>query len=404
MSHISNFWSNKTQTNPDTRVNCCGCSGCVNKCPTDAIKMVCDEEGFYYPTVDHSKCVDCGACVRTCPIADKTVPNGEYLATYAGYAADKPTLLKCTSGGFATMLSLDYVKNGGTVVGVSYSDDCVKAVYSIAHTKQEIMAFAGSKYVQSEKNDIFKQTEQELKTGRQVLFVGCPCDVHALKLFLNKEYDNLCTIELVCMGVSTYKLAEDYIRYAEKKYKAKLISVNARSKKKGWFVPHLEEVYDNGKVECNTLFGNYLGYGMQVYNRPSCFKCKFRDTSGSGDIRIGDFWGIRDTDPYWNKDGVCCIFVRTKKGADAVKSLENAGYRLFETTYAAATVGNMSSLKNKSDKYWYRREKFSKVFRKKGLIAACRAVGSIHFWSKRIIPERWHASVKKIYHILLDKR
>ena len=30
--------------------------------------MVEDEEGFEYPQIDESKCIDCCQCVRVCPI------------------------------------------------------------------------------------------------------------------------------------------------------------------------------------------------------------------------------------------------------------------------------------------------------------------------------------------------
>ena len=63
------------------------------------------------------------------------------------------------------------------------------------------------------------------------------------------------------------------------------------------------------------LFGTYYGYGFQVYNRPSCLRCSFRGTNGIGDVRIGDFWGYKETDEYWNPKGVSCIFVRNKKRA-----------------------------------------------------------------------------------------
>ncbi len=404
MSRIQNLWKEENQTVVEKRSDCCGCDSCATKCPKQAITMQYDDEGFLYPRINTDLCVSCGACVRACPLCDEQIPNADYLSVYAGYTPDKEILAQTTSGGFATQLALSYVQSNGIVVGVSYAEDLIHARYEIAETEVDVLRFAGSKYVQSEKYGIYTEVEARLKAGAKVLFTGCPCDIHALHKYLGRDYENLCTVELVCMGVSTPSLAEDYVAYAEKKNRSKLVSINARSKRKGWFVPHLEEQYENGKIKCHTLFGTYLGYGMQVYNRPSCFSCKFRGTSGSGDIRIGDFWGIHDTDPYWNADGVCCIFARTEKGMAAIRQLERDGYKLFKADYRAATMGNMSSVKNKSDTYVQRREKFSRVYRKRGLIAACRATGTVSFWSKRIIPERWHASVKKMYHTVLDRK
>ena len=42
--------------------NCCGCSACDHICGRKAIQMQQDDEGYKYPVVDKSKCVDCGMC------------------------------------------------------------------------------------------------------------------------------------------------------------------------------------------------------------------------------------------------------------------------------------------------------------------------------------------------------
>ena len=44
------------------KVKCCGCESCKQVCAHDAITMVEDEEGFRYPKIDKSKCVNCGLC------------------------------------------------------------------------------------------------------------------------------------------------------------------------------------------------------------------------------------------------------------------------------------------------------------------------------------------------------
>ena len=241
-------------------------------------------------------------------------------------------------------------------------------------------------------------------TKKTVLFVGCPCDVSALKLFLGKEYENLFTCELVCMGVTSYKIAEEYKEYTEKKNKAKLTFINARSKKNGWFVPHLEEHFDNGKTKLTTLFGSYYGYGFQVYNRPSCFQCRYRDKNGVADFRVGDFWGIKETDEFWNPNGVSCIFVRTERGLALLKEIEKRGFKLFETDYEKATVNNMSSLHNKAEKYIVLREKFARIYQEEGLVRACKKTESFSVKLKRMLPKRMRAFAKKIYHKLHDKK
>ena len=47
---------------------CCGCTACYAVCPQKAIRMVEDEEGFEYPSIDVGKCICCHKCVEVCPM------------------------------------------------------------------------------------------------------------------------------------------------------------------------------------------------------------------------------------------------------------------------------------------------------------------------------------------------
>ena len=394
-----------THTLPN-KENCCGCSVCAASCPRRAITMRYDAEGFSYPAVEDALCVDCGLCAAACPNNHTEGLTRPFSKVYGGYSTDAEVMENCTSGGFVTELSRAVIRTGGAVAGVRYAEDFVKAVYDIAEDEAGLRAFMGSKYVQSEKGDIYARVKALLDApeGRTVLFVGCPCDVAGLSRFLRKEYANLLTCELVCMGVTSYRIAEDYKAYTEKKNGSPLVFINARSKKNGWYVPHLEERFENGKTKLTTLFGTMYGYGFQVYNRPSCFGCHYRGQNGVGDFRVGDFWGIKPEDPFWNEKGVSCIFVRTEKAEHYLDTLAEAGFRLYETTYETATENNMSSYKNKGEKYLRLREKFAGVYRVKGLCAACKRTESVTVKLKRILPAGIQPALKRLYHRLHDKK
>ena len=398
------MWIDKNKTREDLNRNCCGCSACSNVCPKSAIQMVYDEEGFVYPKVNEDICVECGACVKICPICAEHIPQEDYLETYAGYSTNAEIMSNCTSGGFVTELSQHIIHQGGVVYGVAYDESYVRSQYIRVETEEGLKVLMGSKYVQSEKKDIYLKVKQDARAGRLVLFVGCPCDIAALKLFLKTEYENLYTCELVCMGVTSYKIAEDYKNYTEKKHSSKLVYINARSKKRGWFVPQLEERFENGKEKLSTLFGTYYGYGFQVYNRPSCFQCRYRNKSGFADFRVGDFWGIKQTDPFWNPEGVSCIFVRTERGQQVMNELKEKGFQLFITDYDTATINNMSSRVNKPIKYQELRKKFAYEYREHGLIKACKATESMPVKIKRYAPQRVQWLLKRIYHVLRDTR
>ena len=50
------------------------CTLCSERCPTDAITLVSDEEGqVAHPKVDAAKCVGCGRCENYCPAERKAI-------------------------------------------------------------------------------------------------------------------------------------------------------------------------------------------------------------------------------------------------------------------------------------------------------------------------------------------
>ncbi len=367
--------------------------------------MQYDKEGFRYPVVNENLCVACGLCEKKCPAYDTSYISSPYLKTFAGYTTNLDILMNTTSGGFATALSKLAIDNGYTVAGVKYNQDFIKSEYTIVDTNEGLDALRGSKYVQSEKNGIFKSIKFLLKGGRKVLFIGCPCDIAGLYSVVgNLDTDNLLTCELVCMGVTSPGIAEKFRSYVETKYKRKLTYICARSKRNGWFVPTLEMRFEEGGTKTEPLFASYYGRGFQIYNRPSCFNCKYRGATGMADIRIGDFWGIKREDPFWNKNGVSCIFAKTEKGLSAIQKLSYSGYYIYEVDYTTATTNNMSSVKNKGRKYEELRNEFARIFLEKGLVEACRQTADMGFRLKRIIPASVQPIIKKVYHLIRDKK
>ena len=403
MPSINNFWISDVETDYYAREKCCGCSACENICPKQAVSMRYDREGFLYPIVDSNKCISCGKCIKVCPMVNSPTQTA-YLHTYAGYSKRIDIIEKCASGGTCTAVSRYVIACGGMVFGVCYQNDYIKAEYSKAQTMEELDIFMTSKYVQSTKNHVFTEVKNELNTNRLIAFIGCPCDVSALHLFLGKEYDNLLTVELVCMGVTNYKVAEAYIMPRVKKW-GPLIKLNSKGKKYGWFVPCLEEVYESGKHLTKGFFGTYYGYGFTKFQRPSCAQCPYRGEIGRGDIRTGDFWGIKRTDEYWNPRGVSCIFARTEKGTKVLNELKNQDFALFEVAYEKASVNNnMHKSKNYTEEKYKARKRFVNTFFAKGLNSACREKATLEFWIKHFVPTCFANTLKHIRHTITDIR
>ena len=55
-------------TASNTMHTCTSCGVCAAICPTEAISMQLDEQGFYRPQVDEAQCVDCSLCTKVCYI------------------------------------------------------------------------------------------------------------------------------------------------------------------------------------------------------------------------------------------------------------------------------------------------------------------------------------------------
>ena len=154
---------------------CCGCEACVQKCPRNCIEMKADREGFFYPTVDTSECIECGLCNKVCPMQTKS--HQDYNAmpkAYAAFVRDDEIRRKSSSGGLFTALASQVIKRNGCVFGAVMSKDCKNVFHTEAQSLSELAAMRGSKYVQSRILDTYKCVEKELKNHRWVLFSGTP--------------------------------------------------------------------------------------------------------------------------------------------------------------------------------------------------------------------------------------
>lgn len=404
MAHIENFWINAAITNPDNRKNCCGCTACASICGKDAIVMQADEEGFLYPWINEKKCVDCGLCVKVCPITNKCEDNSHYIKAYGGYSTNERIINSCASGGIATALSIATIEKGGVVFGVQFNKEYDAAEYAKVDNIDDLWNLCSSKYVQPNKSGIYADVRAELQTGKAVLFVGCPCDVAGLKRFLRKGYENLLTCELFCAGVTTNKVLKDYRTYRECKVGSKLMAFNVRNKEKGWFVQHIKEEYENGKIFYKNHFGTYLGHGFLTFRRPSCYSCQYKQNTTLCDIKVGDFWGIKDTDPFWNPKGVSVILAKAQKGMEALQSLKE--FNLYEINHTKATINNHGFMTLPGSDLELRREKFGRIYIEegKGLEAACKATAPLGFWIKHYVPSSLHSMMKKLYHAIIDKK
>lgn len=210
--------------------DCCGCYACIQKCPKQCIKMESDEEGFEYPIIDKEQCINCGLCNKVCPqttLSDSKQP----INIYAIKHPDQEIQLQSSSGGAFSLIAEWVIQKGGIVFGAIF-DDNWNVIHGYTESISGLEKLRMSKYVQSKIGLSFIHTENFLKRGKIVMFVGTPCQIHGLKLFLRKDYENLITVDFVCHGVPSPKIWETYLNKTAKLNNIQQISF--RNKKLGW--------------------------------------------------------------------------------------------------------------------------------------------------------------------------
>ena len=304
--------------------DCCGCTACASICPHSAIEMKPDVLGFKYPEVDKNKCVDCGLCDKVCAFNDnydKSLNLPEPIA-YAARHKEMSEIMKSRSGAAFVAVSDWILENGGVVYGAGYKGHFV-VTHKRATTKEERDEFCGSKYVQSDLTDVFKQVKDDLKNGLIVMFSGTPCQTSGLNSFIGKTLrKNLYLVDIVCHGTPGATMWRDYLDYLEKKYRRKIVAVNFRDKINHGWTAHKESVLFDG-FTCFTSF-TYVFY-QHISFRMSCGDCHFCNLTRPSDLTLADYWGWQRTDNQFNADDKGCslVLLNTEKGKELFETVKD---------------------------------------------------------------------------------
>lgn len=283
---------------------CTGCMACVDICPKSAIKVE-DSLDAYNAVIDEALCVNCNICHKICQ-NNQEIKTERPIAWYQGWAKSQALRAGSSSGGVAAVLSRVFIKKYGTVCSCTFQNGEFKFVF--ANSADELDQFAGSKYVKSNPVGVYKKIKTKLKVGEKVLFIGLPCQIAAVKLYIGKEYeDELFTVDLICHGTPSPKLLEMFLN--EHKYSLKTIE-NIQFRKKTVF--HL---YENFKgIEPDRVQDSYTYAFLNCVDyTENCYDCKYAQLGRVSDITIGDSWGSK-LETEEQQKGVSLILCQTEKG------------------------------------------------------------------------------------------
>ena len=324
---------------------CTGCNMCVSVCPEQAISLSTDAFGFWYPLIDNSVCIDCGACSRLCPVYGVDVDErfNEPVA-YAGWNTHDEIRKNSSSGGVFTALGEFILNMGGVLYGAAYVDDL-----SVEHIRvsspEKLYRLQGSKYVQSLiRPEIYESLKRDLEAGMPVLFSGTPCQTAGVESLFGK-YNNLVTVDVVCHGVPSPASYKAYLQ--EVSSRGKVAGINMREKSHGWDKFHLVVYFENGNK--SDLWFNDDPWGKSfvrnLFLRESCYACEFKKYKRCADISLGDFWEAargehREFDD--NDKGTSVVLVNSEKGIKLIEALSGCNLQSIsyewipERTYAVA--------------------------------------------------------------------
>lgn len=311
---------------------CTGCSACQQACPSGAISMVSDDEGFIRASVDIEMCIHCNLCNKVCPVAEgKEKSPSDFISAYAAWNGNIAELKLSSSGGIFSLLANKILSQGGVVCGAVY-DSMGHIHHTIAETTEDLSRMRGSKYVQSDMQSCFSRIRDLLKAGREVLFSGTGCQVGGLKSYLRKEYPNLLTLEIICEGTPSPGVWERHLHYLCPDMK-ELHYLSFRDKAYGWtqtlVVDYTSKKGKRNKIAIPAAQEPYIKAMFAAISQArNCYACRFREGRSGADIIIGDLWALRIVSPEAKPEcGASVILCNSARGAQFMEDLKvHMGY------------------------------------------------------------------------------
>ncbi len=296
---------------------CTGCGLCQS---VKNVKFNIDENGFNIPELsDEMK----DFCQKVCPaggassdLMDQDNIWGKYVSTYIGWSQDSNIRKSASSGGIITALCCWLLENKYVDGIIQTKEDSTTTVYStktvVSRNKQEVCECVGSRYSISSPLTNLKEL---IRKGERYAFVGKPCDISALRLYMKNDLDManaiIYTFSFFCAGVPSVKAQKELLKKLGCKDEKDCLKLSYRGN--GW--PGATSLhYKDGKVsEMSYIeaWGGILGRNV----RKSCRFC-FDGVGDFADVSCGDAWHLNsDNTPDFNEhDGQNIIFARTAKG------------------------------------------------------------------------------------------
>lgn len=317
---------------------CSGCGVCKASCPVNAIEMVRDDYGFSYPITNKNVCIDCHICEKVCRFREdgSIHRKGFPIKAYIARSKDDRILRKSSSGGMFSIISDHIINHGGIVYGATFSDEFF-VVHDRAMSASERDKMCGSKYVQSDLLKIYDSICSDLHENKYVGFFGTPCQCVAIDSFLKQkrvDTNKLLMVDLICHGVMSPKIWNDYLNFVKEKYEiGEIKKINFRDKKYGsgynMSIIGTKSIYH--KADTTDPFIKLFTRNLGI--RISCFNCPMKRMDRESDITIGDFQKSEMYFPeFADGKGNSAVLLNSEKGMDVFEKCA------FDLYYKEASI------------------------------------------------------------------
>lgn len=310
--------------------NCMECNNCVISCNHNAIKLKNDFWGRPYPSINNEACVGCKMCERNCP--ENTKSTLQRLLPDKCYAviANKDTLEKSSSGGFATVLSRYCIRQGGIVVGASF-DSFPYCKHIIVDKVEDLKRIQKSKYIYSHLDSVLKELKGVIRNdpNKRIVFFGVPCQIAAAKNIL-KNNSNILYVEILCHGTMPDFIFPKYIKGIENSFNINGVDFLFRGDKTNsdYLVFQKPQIIYAGNkgIELTKWYKWYLVSFLEGYAyKTKCYHCNYVGRERIGDITIGDFWGLGNETPFNHdqNEGVSVVLINTENGKKIFNEIQS---------------------------------------------------------------------------------
>lgn len=312
------------QTNNPNK--CCGCLVCSVVCPQKCIERVEDSCGFVMSKVDASRCINCGACERVCPI-QKNYPKPAFTgqSAYAAYSKDAALRKRASSGGMFETVAQFILAKGGSVFACKLDEDLQLRMHE-ATTIDQARELTKSKYIQSRCHDMFPVVKERVQEGKPVLVCATPCQIAALQNYLGTlaQAPNVYLMDFFCHGVPSQRFFDKCREYVQNKHHTKWLSYGFRFKPSHGTTLHytryIEQTLQGEQKERTHFYFEdpfYLGFTQYITLRDSCYQCPFGSGNHTADITVGD---LHDAETSWPQEnlykGLSKVVINTSKGQE----------------------------------------------------------------------------------------